>query len=420
MKNSDFDKIFAGKLSRLPGEPYRKEGWSELSNSLDHHDRRRRWLLPVLLPLLLLLAGSNLFWYLQWRESVRDHKLSEGKTTIIRSDTIIHSTVVYRYDTVYQTITDIRQFRPGQLNSMSIPASSPFENAQPNNLTARQIEPAVSTGITPETPPSALPGGLFADTFSTNPPAGQATTPSGFVPDESRPDIPEQPRPEPENPQKDTLSLLSDNTPEPVKKAGSPAFYIGRPRLSLHAGWGMPSTLEESSGSTFKTGISADAEIARHVRLSLGLSYDITSLSSESASALDPAIPLPDLGQDFNLKHWEASSPAFSYTLSLFYTLPVDRIWSPWIGVGGQAATFLPYDVEFEFKNQVTDIELYRPGLSETSTRLQGALLRVGLDAQLNRHFSLGIEGFMLRRLGKKSIVTDNLLGLRTNLFYIF
>ncbi|MBP6827167.1 MAG: hypothetical protein KA165_11465, partial [Saprospiraceae bacterium] len=185
MKNSDFDKIFAGKLSRLPGEPYRKEGWSGLSNSLDHHDRRRQWLLPVLFPLLFLLAGGNLFWYLQWREIVRDNKLSESKTTIIRSDTVIHSTVVYRYDTVYQTITDVRQFRAGQLNSISIPASSPFENARSNNLTARHIEPVAPPETAPETSPPALPGGLFADTFSTNPPAGQAATPSGFVPDEN-------------------------------------------------------------------------------------------------------------------------------------------------------------------------------------------------------------------------------------------
>lgn len=130
MQDNDFDKIFSHKFGQLPGEPYSEENWSELSRRIDIHERRqRRWLLPVLLPLFGLLAGGNLFWWYQWRETNDELKDSKSRTTFFQTDTIMRKTVVYHYDTIYQNVTLVQrqnaampaQFPPAHLSTHFLP-----------------------------------------------------------------------------------------------------------------------------------------------------------------------------------------------------------------------------------------------------------------------------------------------------------
>lgn len=458
MKDNDFDKIFAHKFDQLGGEPYEEARWLELSRRIDAYERWKRWVLPALLPLFAMLAGGNVFWWYQWHEAKQNEVPSGQRTMIVQSDTIVRSTVVYRYDTIYHNITHVQRYssetyrrflpRDTQKNTSSAEdhsalkgisaredqlASSPAgvmgarasaENqSAPEDISAREDQQASS-------PTGVMGAGAGASA------AGQReksdgllnTSPSGKEPvSPDEPAVALQQKPDGSrvlNKQEDTTGVSFPQpvqTPEPVKKAGSPVFYIGRPRLSFDAGWANPSLPGKISGSIVQLGLSADMEIARNFRLGLSAHYDRTSLKSNNTIALGNQVRIPMPGQDYSLKYWETYHlPALSYDLQLAYSLPIHSMWSPWIGVGGEATTFFPYSVEFEFENEVNNIEKHLPVETETYTRWQGMLLMAGVDAHLNQHVALGLEGFLLRRFDKKPVVSDNQIGFKTRLYYIF
>ncbi len=421
MKNNDFDKIFARKFDRLPGEPYREENWSELSHRLDAYDGRKRWVLPLLLPLLTLLAGGNIFWWYQWREAAQKNNFSGSHTTIVQSDTIFRSTVVYRYDTVYQAVTHVRWRFSGASNPFrageKTPSFFPAGDFAPKDLAALQNQQedtsarsagAVESAENTVKYPAALPGEKERTATEASSLSSQTANQPPTVENS-------------ENSAGNTIPL-SIHTPEPVKKAGSPAFYPGRPRLGFNAGWANPSLPGKLSGTIMQIGFSTDAEVARNLRLGVAVHYDRTSLKSNNTVALNDKIRIPDPGQDFSLKYWETYRlPALSYVVQVSWSLPLrNKTWSPWIGVGAQAATFFPYSVEFEFENETNNIELHLPAQTNTYSRWQGVLMRAGADISLNRHIALGIEGFLLRRFDRKPAVSDNQTGFKTNLYYIF
>ena len=431
MKDTDFDKIFAGKFARFAGKTYREEDWAELSHHLDAYGRRRRWMLPFMLPLFLLLAGGNVFWWYQWREATLHNKSSDNHTLIIQTDTIVRTTTVFRFDTIYQAVTHVFPYRAERSNQppttpenpVSFPAYSRISThsttQQPRATDAQTTAGAISdpAEINKNTVDKTM--NADANQQAVVPLAGGQEEPPGIADTASNSPHREISGAESKVIDKDTVQLSP--TPEPVKKAGSPAFYVARPRLGILAGWGSPSLPGKLSGSILKVGLSADIEVARNFRLGMSVSFDPASIKSSETAALGDNTNIPDPGQDFTLKYWESSGlSAISYAMYLAYSLPAGKTWSPRIGVGAQAATFFPYDVEFEFKNQFNNLELHLPVQSSTVTRWQGLLISVGLDAHLNRHITLGLEGYLLRRFDKKPTIMDNQVGLKTNLYYIF
>jgi hypothetical protein len=429
MKDSDFDKIFAGKFSRLAGATYREENWRELSYQLDAYGRWRQWLLPVLIPLLALLAAGNIFWWFQWREVNAQKKISENQTVIIQRDTIIHTTTVYRFDTVFLTDTRVFSTRAQSLNSVRLPSQSAVFMPSGRRIAGGQnirqplrSDTRASDGTIPG-PPGLIPPADYATNTNAGRDAAIPITGSREGPDgiaDTAGSVSQ--REIPELIDRDTIFQLSIPTPEPVKKAGSPAFfYIARPRLGFFAGWGTPPLSGVLSGPILKLGFSADVEVARNVRLGMCVGFDRAWIKSESTKAFDDDIVIPDPGQDFKLEYWKAQGlQTLSYTLQLQYTLPVGKTWSPRIGAGVQAATIFPFDLEFEFEDDDNDVEISLPFQNSTITRLQGMLMTLGLDVPLNRRTTLGLESYFLRRFDKKETFIDNQLGLRTTLFYNF
>lgn len=229
----------------------------------------------------------------------------------------------------------------------------------------------------------------------------------------------------------DTLAenLLSP-LPPPIKKAPSAFLYFARPRLGFSATWGSPVLPHKRSGSVLGAGIRSDVEIARNFRLGAEISYLQASLKADDTQALENIdIDIPDPGGDFRLKYWETYvMPAFTYALHLRYEVPLPGNWRPWIGVGAQATTSLPFEVEYEFENAVNNIELHVPAKAKANTYVQGALFMLGAECRLNPHFYFGAEGYMLRRIGEneddddenRKGLLDHQFGLKTSIFYKF
>lgn len=443
MQDNDFDKIFSRKFGQVPGEPYSEANWSELSQRLDRHGRRRSpWLLPVLLPLLGVLAGSNVFWWYQWREAGHNFRAAENRTTLFQNDTIINRTVVYRYDTIYQNITIVRQQTAGtsmsRLPSDSRPNSLSLNNTTAGNATALQNHSAGTGPLSQE--PHELITEAAASALNVQGQEGQpilngdAAAPGHTVVHKISMDTSElvTPLPPSENAATDTLfeDLLKNNKPLPTKRAHSSFIYLARPRVGVSAVLGFPGFPHKLSGSIWGAGIRSDVEIARNFRLGAEVAYQQASLKADDTEALeDIDIDIPDPGDDFRLKYWETTFlPTFTYALHLRYEIPLGDNWTPWLGVGGQAVTMLPFEVEYEFENEINNLELHKSAKAGSSTNWQGMLFMLGAECRLNPHLYFGAEGYMLRSFGEHEDeheeegqgLLDRQIGLKTSIIYKF
>ncbi len=429
MQDNDFDKLFSHKFGQLPGEPYGEEHWTALSRRMDH-ERRRRWLLPVLLTLLGLLAGGNVFWWYQWREASHNIQTADSHTNSLKTDTVIHRTVVYHYDTIYQNITFVRrQFAEGPtamghavpggvISSAGTSAAGPGAAVVPGE---QQSRPEGVSPAQPYTPAGAKTQDIVhqqaahADEAMPEYPFG-----NNIPADTAQQTILSRPT---ETPATDSLfEDLSQNQPSPTKKVQAPFLYFARPRLGGSAVLGIPYQLHDAEGFIWGANVCADVELARNLRIGAEIGYQQAKLKSEETEALkDMEIEIPEPGGDFELKYWEANAvPAFIYGLHLRYEIPLRGNWTPWIGLGGQAASYLPFEMEFEFENETNNLELHVPAKSEPTTRFQGFLFRLGVEYHLNKHLNWGAEGYLLRNFGEEPGLLDNQIGLKTSLYYKF
>lgn len=435
MQDNDFDKIFSHKFGQLPGEPYNEGGWSELSRRMDAHDRRRmRWVMPVLLSLIGALAGSNMFWLYEWYRAEQQLQAGNSRTTISQNDTIIHRTVVYQYDTVYQYVTLVQQRGSG--TQMRLPAHNPFNAFSPHNISTEI--PAAGQNLADGLHPNSKSKNDLQQVAATPPlnvqeqgaqlfTNGDAAAPDHAIVRKTPMDTAELATPPPPSelaPADTTFENLLNDKSLPTKKAPSPFLYFARPRIGVAAMWGIPSFPHKSAGSIFGGGIRADVEIARNFRLGAEVTYQQASLKSDETEILEELdIDIPNPGGDFRLKYWETYFlPAFSYALHLRYDIPLHSNWTPWFGVGGQAITMLPFEIEYEFENEFNDIELHVPAQAESNTHVQGILFMLGAECRLNPHFYFGAEGYLLQHIGEEEEqgLLGRQIGLKTSLYYKF
>jgi hypothetical protein len=366
-----------------------------------------------------LLAGGNVFWWYQWREATRHTQTSDSQTIRIETDTVIHRTVVYRYDTVYQNSTLLVQRQiaevPTALRSattVEIPVSGSSSTANPvpgsRQLPFDSAQRYTPAGMNAQenAPPTRVAEAMPEHTE-------ENSTPSDTT-DQAIPSRPTAPL--------TADTLLKDtiqNQPLPTKKTRPPELYFARPRLGIGATLGLPQSSEGFIGGAT---LCTDIEVARNLRLGAEVGYQQGSLKSEEMDALKKLeIEIPEPGSNFNLKHWEAGSvPAFTYALHLRYEIPLRGKWTPWIGLGVQAATNLPFDVEYEFENETTNLEFHASVQTESDTHWQGALFRLGAGRRLNTRLLWSAEGYLLRNFDEKPGLLDNQFGLKTCLFYTF
>jgi len=332
MENNDFDNIFANKFRKLPGDAYSEARWSSLSSRLDtHENRRNRWLLPVLLPLFALLAAGNVFWWYQWREAVQTKPTGEGVTTLFQTDTVVKTTVVHRYDTIYQNTTVSRRQYQG-----SLAFSEPQEN-----------QPHPHSGISHGQ--EATNPDIKGNTYSSQAEAITEIIPIGVAEPNKMPDPGTSAEPTTSDASINAKSIVEnagnaapdstaghpDSTFEkilttpPTKISKSPLFYFARPRLGLTAGWSTPLTEHLREGYLLGFGLGTDVEIARNTRLGASLDYWTGKLESEETEALT-GVDVPNPGNNYELKHWETDQlAALTYALHLRYQIPRKSAGTP-------------------------------------------------------------------------------------------
>lgn len=431
MQNNDFDKIFSHKFGQLPGEPYGEENWMELSQRMDMHTRRRtRWVLPALFFLLGALTGGNMFWWYQWREADRKlHNYEIRRTTHFQTDTLMRNTAVYYTDTIYQNVMIVPQQRVG----MHLPFSA---NTQSNSFSTTDIHSAArqnqAAGICPALRESYdFTQQVASSSFNVQGKEersilnGDAAAQEHTIVWKTPVDTSELATPPLSSADTPTDTLFEnplENQPIFTQKKRSPILYFARPRAGVSVMLGIPGFPHKISGSLWGAGIRTDVEIARNIRLGAEVAYQGTSLKADETEALeDLDIDIPDPGEDYSLMYWETNFlPSFTYTLHLRYEIPLRGNWTPWFGIGSQAITTLPFDIEYEYENDNNDLELHVPATVESSTSWQGIMIMIGAECRLNTHLYFGAEAYLLQSFREEPGLLDQQSGLKTSLLYKF
>lgn len=426
MDNKDFDKIFAHKFGQIPGEPYQEHNWSELSGRMDVHERRRkRWVLFAVWPLFAMLATGNVFWWHQWKQVQQSGLLSMRTEKNVQYDTLVHRTVIY--DTVYQHVTVItKQYLPQAYAPVSTALSQNIE--QPQQTTDKP-------GNTPKTSgtDAAKAGTLSANTAGSRPetvdPKEKNAGSESEVPGHTishrvpLPDSLLQQENVVENEKKPSADSLFEQLllEKPVvKKTHSSGLMLAHPRLSVGAGWANPLLSHKRSGALFGIGVGGDVQVAKQVRLGADVQYWKGKLRAEETDELT-GVEIPNPGADYILHYWETYKlPVVTYDLNLKYYFQSGGKWTPWIGMGAQWNTTLPFDIEFDYENQSSHYEVFLPAQTRAITRWQGLIGMTGLEGKLSSKCSLGAGAFFLQKPGKNPGLLGRQFGLRTRLLYHF
>lgn len=426
MDNKDFDKIFAHKFGQIPGEPYQEHNWSELSGRMDVHERRRkRWVLFAVWPLFAMLATGNVFWWHQWKQAQQLKPVSATAHTVIQYDTLVHKTVIY--DTVYQHVTVIaKQDFPNPYMSVSTALSHKKQLPQQTPDNSESFPKASDAN-------AATTGALLEHTADSQPETVDQKENSA-VPESEAPGHTISHRvPLPDsllqqenvvgNEKKPSFDSLFEQLilEKPVvKKTRSSGLMLAHPRLSISAGWANPLLSHKRSGALFGTGLGADVQVAKQIRLGTDIQYWQGKLQAEETDELTE-VEIPNPGADYILHYWETYKlPVISYDLHLKYYFQTSGKWKPWIGMGAQWNTTLPFDIEFDYENQSSHYEVFLPAQTRAITRWQGLLGMVGLEGQMNKHCSLGAGAFFLQKPGPNPGLLGRQFGLRTRLLYHF
>lgn len=424
MQDKDFDKIFGHKFGQLGGEPPRDEHWTDLAERLEaDKNRRSRWFLPVWWPVFGLLLAGNGFWWHQWRTAdTRANSVAAAQV-----DTVVRRTVVV-YDTVYQTLVRTRtvehtQFGPSanaQFFAQKTAPASALPGVASIEKNSGEVAPKSNTPLAsaeaqkPENQSLASEIQLNASQSATQPETSDSL-------ENEQTKIAQTPHP---HHAPDTVFEKLLATPPPLAKRKQPFhFQFSRPRVGLSAGWASPQFSGKKSGAGTFVGLVADAEIGRKIRLVADVQYLRGRMKSDQAEAIEEYATIPNPGSDYALRYWEVYKlSALTYSAQLRVELPVLGKFSPYIGLGGQAATLFPFEVEYEFESASGDIEIFRPGLDEPEpeTRWQGTLFSLGGESRLSKRFSLGAQAFWLHNWGGDPHPIDRQFGLKTNLLYHF
>ena len=435
------DDLFNQFRKNLEGRPeprFDKRDWQNLEKQLGPSPEKRRGAFSwwFALPLLLLMTGSNAFFFWQWKKTEK-----QVSTLEIRRDTIYHTQVIHTTDTIYRTRV-IRERVLEYQNSYAHGAveayeqSGNLENSQQSRLSGENSEQSsINTALQPRVPAdkglpavqkTAQPGAtdvLNRDSSSEQAWALQrnfnnqvlATLPNRSI----RPVIYHQPK------------LSFPNFPLDIpaiqkKKTLMAHLYQARPKgflLGVSGGLAFPfgKGLESKTGNI--AGIHAAIEFSPRLRLWGEAAYlKSTFITKRMGDDIGVPIEVPP-SAEYTFLQAEVPQPYLQYALGMQYLFRAKHKLKPFVGIGMGAISLQPYDVTYEFKNTSLDIEW---NLDKTiNGRAQGLItnflvLPFGLEYKLSRHWNMQVQATYRYNWKVVGLQLPSMLGLHGGINYKF
>lgn len=169
-------------------------------------------------------------------------------------------------------------------------------------------------------------------------------------------------------------------------------------------------------------GISASADFSDNFRMVADFSYNALSLTSDEPSALFGFPETPQVASNFDFDKAVAEQELLELNVGFQYLLlPNAPKFRPFLGLGYSMVAIQPYEVEYGFEDLNTNVELSVPVLvSKPAPITDLGIITAGIEVQLNNSIHLQTEMLYRQRLGRKGILTPNVLGFRFKTYYSF
>lgn len=417
---NDFFKQFRENWENRLEPVFQEQDWKALENRLDQQlekPARSFLLLWALLPLLLLLLGTNIWSLIELRKA--NQKITAFE---VQKDTIYQRHVTIQIDTVYQTriikepvlyYTNGRP--PGSKYSFSFPSP------HPNHLKRENLHAIFKKW-------SALPPNLLSSMRSTKGAALEifdstlintehtfdselaylSQRPPGFL-TYKRPDFPYEP------------PLVTSR-----KKTIKQYVYAMRPKgfqLGFGGGWVRPFDQIDHVNSIagYTLGLQGSIEFSDNLRLWVDAAFSETKYEASRMEEVLGVTPIDPPSDEFTFFKAEVPQSSLNYAFGMDYQFDLKGNFKPFIGAGYGAAILLPDETSYEFRNDPLDIvvTLDHANLGRM-TYSDLYLLRTGLDYSFSKQWDWKIWGTYRAKWGKNSVHVPTVFSMQTGLLYRF
>ncbi|MFN0175401.1 MAG: outer membrane beta-barrel protein [Saprospiraceae bacterium] len=423
----DFLKQFRENLENRPEPNFEERDWQDMQARLERAGLKGAPIFPfwwLALPFLLLLLGSNTFFFWQWQKAKQ-----QVLTMEIRHDTVFQTRVVYTTDTIYRTRVVRERMVEYQTSFAGIQADMIGRKSDLKDLA---VTPSKLTGYlqVPEnlqlTDPDSLgnkpSGSLFEDRLSEiselkteteQRTQNIATLPLGEI----------QPLRSPRRPVK--LPYCEVFTPDKKhKRSFSDHLYAALPK-EYHLGVSSGLAYPFGRGVDFKSGYFIGGhgalEFSPNLRLWANVAYFKTLFLTDRMGDDIGVPPEAPPSSDYVFLQAEVPQPFVQYSAGMQYLFRSKHRLKPYVGLGMGAISLLTYDVIYEFKNSTLgvewnlDVPIHQKGLISNFL-----VLPAGLEYRFSTQWNAQIQATYRYNWKESGVRSPDMLGIQGGLNYRF
>lgn len=456
MSEFDFDKEFAGDLGKERLFQPTDTGWDKVAAALytlETRKRRRRGILLWVVPLaasaafaflgIALLRAHTRVGAMQIEIAQLKSQVTE-KDNVALADTIVRHFSVIQYDTVYRSM--VVMSRPGDpgayRNAISMadnpvlptseirPAGSfqdeknkiDIQTTQGFDSESQLQIPAAGSMGAMQTDLSDIPFGAGTSTVKTMYPGTDSVAGGNdFASIQPLPSI------QPENLQNKEKFRLPDMglllIPAPSESRHDKLIRRFRPHdaaIGILGGFAFPRTQSAKPLNTYLAGISGELAFGRHIRIHSSAEYIPTQFRVTPAGQADLNIPpvTPPTPNDV-LSYVQIQQPLWDFSLGLRYVFIPEKRLHPFTSVAWVGEKTLEQTLQYEFKNQVTEEEIFiRVPRAESRFNAKGLRLGLGAEWALANRLSFRFEGTYQRQFSTAAPLLAECWGIKAGVAY--
>jgi hypothetical protein len=413
----NFLKQFRDNLESRPEPAFAENDWLALSQKLQPRKEKRPLsmiLLWSLLPLFLVSLGANGFLYRQMHNAERKLALLNSRTdTVFQKSIVLETDTIYKYRTIFERDTI---YRTQILKETAIAHTPTFFENNPNstdsdnaNTSSNTIAKTRFNANDLKLDSTVLKNNNTDNVLVLNDLEKIKTLKPSFLKLNKKWDEPEV----------GTFPIIQ-NPPKTLRQkleAMRPKSYS----LGASAGLVYPYGNGLSQPSGFALGGNGEMYFSPNVSAWASVHYlkSVYNVDKMGDAIGVPIMPPPNNLLSFNLA--TIKQPTIQYLVGFGYHFNSKKEWKPYLGLGFGAATLLPYEVGYEFKNStlgtVWDID---QTVKKRGTQWGFMQLDAGIEKRFSQQYRWQLGAQYRINLKTNDLQKHKVFGVKTGILFDF